>query len=119
MSQRLFELSDLVSFHCYGPAETVEKTLLLCAEEGRPLLCTECLHRNAGNVLEAFLPLFREHKVGWYVWGLVAGKTQTYMPWGSQLGDPTPEVWQHDLFHASGTPYSERELELIREWSFP
>jgi hypothetical protein len=24
-------------------------------------------------------------------------------------------VWQHDVFHTDGTPYRQREVEIIRE----
>jgi hypothetical protein len=26
-----------------------------------------------------------------------------------------PMVWQHDVFHTDGTPYRQREVEIIRE----
>ena len=64
------------------------------------------------------LPLFAERKVGWYNWGLVAGRTQTYMPWGSEEGTPMPDAWQHDVLHADGTPYDPEELERIREFGW-
>ena len=40
------------------------------------------------------------------------------MHWGSQRGDPVPEVWQHDTFHQDGMPYDPQELELIRTFLF-
>ncbi len=49
-------------------------------------------------------------------WGLVAGKSQTYLPWDSwqrPYVDHQPAVWQHDVFHLDGTPYREREVEII------
>ena len=57
-----------------------------------------------------------QDRIGGYHWGLVAGRTQTYMPWGSKPGDPMPEVWQHDVFHADGTPYDAKEFELLRQY---
>jgi hypothetical protein len=113
MSRRLAELSDVVSFHAYGDPQDVEPKIAVCRSYGRPLLCTEWLRRQVGNTFAALLPLFAQHKVGWYHWGLVAGKTQTYMPWGSKPGDPMPDVWQHDVFHPDGQPYDAREIELI------
>jgi hypothetical protein len=117
MSRRLAELSDVISFHAYGDPRDVEAKIDVCRSYGRPLLCTEWLRRQVGNTFGAILPLFRRHRVGWYHWGLVAGKTQTYLPWGAQPGDPPPEVWQHDVFHPDGRPYDPRELEQVREFT--
>ena len=114
MSRRMMELSDVISFHAYDPPEGVRAKIALCQEWGRPILCTEWLHRQSGNTVAAILPIFREAGVGCYNWGLVAGRTQTYMPWGSKRGDPMPAVWQHDLFHPDGTPYSADEVALFR-----
>jgi len=56
--------------------------------------------------------------VGWYNWGLVAGKTQTYMPWGSKEGDPVPKIWQHDMFHPTGMAYRPNEVRQLQQWKF-
>ena len=118
MSKRLMELSDIVSFHDYTHAEGVADTIETCQMHGRPVICTEFLRRQTGNTFEDILPLFSRHKIGWYQWGLVAGRTQTYMPWGSKPGDPMPSIWQHDLLHEDGTPYDSRELELVNAFTF-
>ena len=50
-------------------------------------------------------------------WGLVAGKTQTYLPWDSwakPYTDREPAVWHHEVFRTDGTPYREEEVGLIR-----
>ncbi|MDW8030080.1 MAG: 1,4-beta-xylanase, partial [Armatimonadota bacterium] len=65
----------------------------------------------------ALLPMFAQHKIGWYFWGLVAGKTQTYFDWSSKPGDPPPKIWQHDLLHPDGTPFDPEEFELIQHWA--
>ena len=118
MSKRLMELSDIVSFHGYDGVEGIKNKLKICEKYGRPVMCTECLRRGVGNTFAAILPVFAEHNVGWYNWGLVAGRTQTYMPWGSKKGDPMPKVWQHDIFHSDGRPYDAKEIELIRKFKF-
>jgi hypothetical protein len=118
MSRRLAELSDIVSFHAYGDPQDVEAKIEVCRTYGRPLLCTEWLRRQVGNTFAAILPLFVQYKVGWYHWGLVAGKTQTYMPWGSKPGDPMPDVWQHDVFYPDGRPYDASEIQLVRTFTF-
>jgi hypothetical protein len=116
MSKALMEMSDVVSFHGYdGPAGVARKSQI-CREYNRPVLCTEWLHRQSGNTFESILPIFARSGIGSYHWGLVAGRTQTYMPWGSRRGDPMPKVWQHDVFHADGTPYNGKEFELLRQY---
>jgi len=117
MSKRLMELSDIVSFHAYDEPNGVKSKIEYCQTYGRPLICTEFLCRQLGNTFAAILPIFAEYQVGWYNWGLVAGRTQTYMPWGSKEGDAMPKVWQHDIFHPNGEPYDPEEIELIRKFT--
>ena len=118
MSERIAALSDVISFHAYDPPEGVEAKIQHLAHYGRPLICSEWLHRQTGNTFDAILPLFASHRVGWFHWGLVAGRTQTYMPWGSAPGDPMPRMWQHDVFYPDGAPYDPAELERVRRFSF-
>ena len=113
-SRRMMELSDVVSFHGYDARAGIETKLKICGESGRPVICTEWLRRQAGNDFEKTLPLFRDRTIGCYNWGLVAGRTQTYFPWGSPKGAPEPTQWQHDILHKDGTPFSEREVAAIR-----
>ena len=115
MVERILELSDIISFHNYEAPDAVRRDVERLAARGRPLLCTEWLLRQGGNTFEVILPIFEEHAVGWYHWGLVAGRTQTYMPWGSKPGDPIPELWQHDVLLENGTPYRAGELERLSE----
>jgi hypothetical protein len=114
MSRRMMELSDVGSFHCYDKLPGLKNMIAICREYGRPILCTEWLHRQSGNTVEAILPMFQAQRIGCYNWGLVFGRTQTYMPWGSKPQDPVPALWQHDLFHADGRPFREEELDVIR-----
>jgi hypothetical protein len=116
MSRRLMELSDVVSFHAYDAPEGVRTKIETCRAFGRPVLCTEWLNRPGGNTFASILPLFAEHGIGGYHWGLVAGRTQTYMHWGSKKGDPMPAVWQHDVFLPDGKPYKAEEFELLRKY---
>jgi hypothetical protein len=51
-------------------------------------------------------------------WGLVAGKTQTYLPWDSwkrPYVELQPTIWFHEVFKQDDTPYRQREVDLIRE----
>jgi hypothetical protein len=63
------------------------------------------------------LDIAKRANVGVINWGLVAGKTQTYLPWDSWqhpyvLSKPT--IWFHDVFQSDGTPYRIYEIELLR-----
>lgn len=114
LSRRMMALSDVVSFHGYDGRDGMEAKLAVCAAYGRPVLCTEWLRRQAGNRFETLLPLFRDRRIGSYDWGLVAGRTQTYFPWGSPAGAAEPRIWQHDIFRADGRPFSLRETTFIK-----
>jgi hypothetical protein len=116
MSKALMEMSDVVSFHGYDTPEGIVKKSGICRQYNRPVLCTEWLHRQSGNTFETILPLLAHGQIGGYHWGLVTGRTQTYMPWGSKKGDPMPTHWQHDVFHADGTPYDAKESILLRKY---
>ncbi len=115
MQRRMMELSDVVSFHGYDNAAGIRGKLEVCRGYKRPVLCTEWLHRPGGSTFAEILPLFMEAQVDAYHWGLVAGRTQTYMPWGSAPGTPEPAVWQHDVFRKDGTPFSADEHRHILE----
>ncbi len=117
MSQRILELSDVTSFHHYG-ATGVEAVIQRCQSFGRPVVCTEWLRRVVGQTVELILPIFARERIGWYNWGLVAGRTQTYLDWRRELNTPDNTLWQHDIFHADGRPYSADEIKLIQSFAF-
>jgi hypothetical protein len=111
------EQSDVISFHNYGWPEDFEKAIKELEPFHRPILCTEYMARNIGSTFDTILPIAREHRVGAINWGLVAGKSQTWIPWDSwqrPYVTDQPAVWQHDIFHPDGTPYRQREVEIIR-----
>jgi hypothetical protein len=115
---RIMELSDIITFHSYDHVSNLSRKIRICKSEGRPAICTEFMIRRNGNDLFTCLPAFAENQTGWYNWGLVAGKMQSWLHWGSQPGSSTPKKWQHDLFYSSGMPYDPEEVELIREFKF-
>ena len=117
MSKKMLALSDVISFHCYEQ-EQMEEAIARCRSYGRPVICSEWLRRTTGNTVADTLPLFAREQVGWYNWGLVAGRTQTYLDWRSKAGDPVPTTWQHDIFHADGTAYDAAEIEMIKQFAF-
>jgi hypothetical protein len=112
------EQSDVISFHDYGWPETFEAHVKMLEQFHRPLICTEYMARNIGSTFDTILPLAKKYRVGAINWGLVAGKSQTWIPWDSWQRPyvlEQPMTWQHDVFHPDGKPYREREAEIIRD----
>jgi hypothetical protein len=117
MGRVQIEQSDVISFHNYGWPEDFEAHVKMLDQFHRPLICTEYMARGAGSTFDTVLPVAHENHVGAINWGFVAGKSQTFLPWDSwqhPYVDHEPPIWFHDVFHADGKPYREREVEIIR-----
>ncbi|MDR2706011.1 MAG: cellulase family glycosylhydrolase, partial [Planctomycetaceae bacterium] len=106
--------SDIVTFHHYGVKSDFEQKIKWAQEAGRPVICTEWLNRPGKNSVADILPVLKETKTGGYLWGLVNGKTQTHLQWGSTPQRPRLGAWQHDLMHNNGAVYNPSELHLFR-----
>jgi len=112
------QLSDVISFHNYDPPQEFEKRVRWLQAYNRPILCTEYMARSNGSTFEGILPLAKKYNVAAINWGLVAGKTQTWLPWDSwthPYTDRQPAVWFHDIFRSDGKPYSQEEVNFIRD----
>ena len=112
------EQSDVISFHNYDWPEAFEQIVKQLQQYHRPLFCTEYMARGNGSTFDTILPIAYRYHVAAINWGLVAGKSQTYLPWDSwqhPYVDHQPTIWFHDVFHADGKPYREREVEIIRD----
>ena len=110
--------SDVISFHSYDWPEVFESRIRELMPLGRPILCTEYMARGNGSTFDASLPVANKYHVAAINWGLVAGKTQTYLPWDSWqrpyvLTQPT--IWFHEVFRQNDTPYRQHEVDLIRQ----
>ena len=108
--------SDIITFHNYDWPEGFEARVKSLQPHHRPIICTEYMARGAGSTFDTILPLAKKYNVGAINWGLVAGKTQTYLPWDSWekpyvVSQPT--VWFHEVFRQDWTPYRQREVDLI------
>jgi len=114
MQKRILELSDVICFHEYGSLPAVKAQITNLSTNGRPVLCTEWMARTLGSRFETHLPYFKTEKIACWNWGFVAGRTQTYFPWGAPKGGPEPKSWFHDILRRNGTPYSQREFQFIR-----
>jgi hypothetical protein len=110
--------SDVISFHDYSWPETFEQRLVSLQKFHRPIICTEYMARGAGSTFDGSLPIAKKYNVGAINWGLVAGKTQTYLPWDSwqkPYVTSQPTVWFHEVFRQDDTPYRQHEVDLIRQ----
>jgi hypothetical protein len=110
--------SDVITFHNYDWPEQFEDRLRQLKPYGRPIINTEWMARGNGSTADTILPIAVRENVGMINWGLVDGETQTRFPWDSWerpyvLKGPT--LWFHDLMHADGRPYRDREAELFRQ----
>lgn len=110
--------SDVISFHAYdGEIENVKKKITELQKYNRPLFCTEYLARGAGNTFQKVLPILKKDKIAAINWGFVAGKTNTIYPWKSWDSTFTsePKIWHHDILRQDGAPYSEDEVNFLKE----
>jgi hypothetical protein len=111
------EQSDVISFHNYDKPDEFEKCVLCLQRYHRPLLCTEYMARGNGSTFQGTLPIAKRYNVAAINWGLVAGKTQTYLPWDSwkhPYTDREPAIWFHEVFRTDGQPYSQEEVDFLR-----
>jgi Cellulase (glycosyl hydrolase family 5) len=118
MGRVQIEQSDVISFHNYAWPEEFEQRVHELEQFHRPLICTEYMARGAGSTFDTILPIAKKEHVAAINWGLVKGRSQTYLPWDSwqrPYVTVTPTVWFHDVFYEDGKPYRTREAELIRE----
>ena len=112
------EESDVISFHNYDWPEIFQARVDSLRSLGRPLLCTEYMARGNGSTFDTILPLMKQDHVAAINWGLVAGKTQTWLPWDSwqrPYVNIEPTVWFHEVFRQDDTPYRQREVDLLRQ----
>lgn len=111
------ENSDVLSFHNYSKPSNFEKHVCELLKYHRPILCTEYMARPLGSTFQGILPITQKYRVAAINWGLVAGKTQTWLPWDSWKKPYTnrqPKQWFHEIFRTDGTPYSQQEVDFIR-----
>ncbi len=110
--------SDIITFHNYGWPEEFEARIESLEPLHRPIICTEYMARGAGSTFDGSLPIAKQYHVGAINWGLVTGKTQTYLPWDSWQRPYVllqPTIWFHDVFRKDDTPYRQHEVDLIRQ----
>jgi hypothetical protein len=114
----MFTHADVISFHCYADKKGMEKRIKDLKRFNRPLFCTEYMARPFDSTFQEILPLFKEHNIGAYNWGFVAGKSQTHCPWDSwqKQYEHEPELWFHDIFRSNGEAYDKNEVAFLQEY---
>lgn len=107
-------LSDVISYHAYVDTPGQHSILSQLAAFGRPIFCTEWMARHVGSRIETQLPLFHTQRISNYQWGLVQGKTQTWLPWPDiAVDEHQASLWFHDVLTPDGLPFSEQEMALV------
>lgn len=117
MTRAQLQQSDIITFHNYEWPEQFEKRIQELEQYHRPIICTEYMARGAGSTFDTILPLAKKYHVGAINWGLVKGRSQTYLPWDSWERPYVliaPTIWFHDVFYENGKPYRQREIDLMR-----
>jgi hypothetical protein len=110
-------MSDVISFHNYDQPQEFEKRIQWLEAYHRPILCTEYMARGNKSTFAGTLPVAKKYKVAAINWGLVAGKTQTFLPWDSWKNpyvDRDPAIWFHEVFRTDGKPYLPDEVVFIK-----
>ncbi len=109
--------SDVVSFHNYEAPDRFAQRIAWLEAFKRPILCTEYMARMTGSTFHGVLPIAKEHGVGAFNWGLVAGRTQTHLAWDpdhNQAIARGEQPWFHDVLHPDGSPFCPLEAEFLR-----
>jgi len=117
MEKIQIDMSDVISFHSYDKPEEFEKRIVWLQPYNRPILCTEYMARGNGSTFQGSLPIAKKDHVAAINWGLVAGKTQTYLPW--TLGNiltltANPPSGSTKYFAPTALPYRQEEVDFIR-----
>jgi len=108
--------SDVITYHDYEEPEKHQRVVQILKATGRPVICNEYMARLRGSTFENTMPMLKKENIGAINWGLVSGKTNTIYAWDTPMpnGDE-PKLWFHDVFRKDGTPYKQKEVNLIRQ----
>ena len=111
----LSENCDIMSFHCYNPVNVLmDKYITPLKKMNRPIICTECVGRPANTLFDMYA-ICRKENIGVLSFGLFDSKMQCKFHWDSKEGAKEPKIWFHDIFHADGTPYDQKEIDFIKQ----
>jgi len=74
--------------------------------------------RQAGNGVERILRVFAARRVGWFDCGLVVDRTQLDIQEAQYRSEKDSDLWQQNVLQEDGTPYREKEVELIQGFRY-
>lgn len=118
----VLENSDIITFHAYDTPSSLERYIKQLLPYKRPMVCTEFLARQMGSTFEGSYPIFKKYHIGALSFGLTAGKCNFHFYWNKEdehgnsiPWTEEPQTWFHDIFRPNGTPWSEAEVEFIRQ----
>lgn len=116
LSEWQIENSDVVDYHNYDNEIEHKKTIDSFRDRYKgPLICTEYMARSNENKFSKIMPILKKRNIGAFNLGLVAGKTNTIYKWDTPIpSGEEPNGWFHDIFRKDGTPYSQKEIDLIK-----
>ena len=102
-------------FSARNPVATLmDKYINPLKKMNRPVICTECVGRPANTLFDMYA-ICRKENIGVLSFGLFDSKMQCKFHWDSKKDAKEPKVWFHDIFHADGTPYDQKEIDFIKE----
>ena len=108
--------SDIITYHNYSYVDNHAREITELKKYNRPLICTEYMARRNGSLFGNIMPLLKKENVGAINWGFVAGKTNTIFAWDTPIpSGKEPELWFHDILRKDGTPFSETEIQTIKQ----
>ncbi|MBQ9888387.1 MAG: cellulase family glycosylhydrolase [Bacteroidales bacterium] len=115
-------MMDIHNYHDYTTGvkdgEYSRRTIhMLKSLDGRPIVCSECLNRQNGSGIERSLSIFAEEHVHFYVWGLYANDRNWNTRWRKSEFDAYARNF-HNMLYADGTPYSEQEVQWVKDFRF-
>jgi len=109
------ENSDIITYHNYESPEKHQAAIDTLKRYRRPLVCTEYMARKNNSLFTNIMPMLKAQNIGAINWGLVAGKSNTKYAWDEPIPDGSePKLWFHEIFRPDGTPYKQKEVDIIK-----
>ena len=109
------ENSDIITYHNYESPEKHQAAIDTLKSYRRPLVCTEYMARKNNSLFTNIMPMLKAQNIGAINWGLVAGKSNTKYAWDEPIPDGSePKLWFHEIFRPDGTPYKQKEVDIIK-----
>lgn len=115
MKEFILSNSDIITYHNYQDSLSHQKEIEELKKFGRPLICTEYMNRRDNSTFQTIMPMLKANHIGAINWGLVAGKTNTIYAWDQPVKNGAePKIWFHDILRKDGTPFSQKEIDIIK-----